>query len=72
VARDDDGDRSLFVTELVRQIRSPGATAEDIFSRTRIGVARASNGQRVPAVFSSLAEDVDLAASTAPTRQSMR
>lgn len=71
VARDDDGDRSLFVAELIRQIRSPGATAEDVFNRTRIGVARASNGQHVPGVFSSLAEDVDLASSTA-SRQSSR
>lgn len=73
VARDDDGDRSLFVAELIRQIRSPGATAENIFNRTRIGVARASNGQHVPGVFSSLAEDVDLASSAAaPSRQSSR
>jgi uncharacterized caspase-like protein len=73
VARDEEGDRSLFVTEFIQQIRSQGSSAEDIFNRTRVGVARASNGARVPGVFSTLIEDVYLAPSkTAPARQSSR
>jgi uncharacterized caspase-like protein len=72
VARDNDGDNSLFVSELLQQIRAHGSTAEDIFNRTRVGVARASNGERVPGVFSSLTENVYFAPSKAAVRQSSR
>lgn len=73
VARDEEGDRSLFVDEFIQQFRSQGSSAEDVFNRTRVGVARASHGARVPGVFSSLPEDVYLAPSkTAPSRQSSR
>jgi formylglycine-generating enzyme required for sulfatase activity len=54
---DSESDNSLFVGELVKELRSPGLTAEEIFSRTRIGVSRASNGDQVPWVSSSLIED---------------
>lgn len=73
VARDEEADRSLFVTELIQQIRSPDSTVEDVFNRTRVSVARASNGARVPGVFSSLTDAAYLApAHTAPLRQSSR
>jgi uncharacterized caspase-like protein len=73
VARDSEGDKSLFVTEFLEQIRRDGVTAEDAFNGTRLGVARASNGERVPGVFSSLTEDVLFAPSKAPlVRESER
>jgi uncharacterized caspase-like protein len=48
------GERSLFVTELLKEMRSLGVTAEDIFNRTRIRVSEASKNEQVPSVFSSL------------------
>ena len=59
VANDTDGENSLFVGELA-------------FNRTRMDVARVSNGEQVPAVFSSLTDYFYFARSdTAPsTRQS--
>ena len=48
---------SIFVTELVKELRSPNQTAEQAFNQTRIGVSRASNNDIVPSVASSLLED---------------
>ena len=53
----NEGDTSLFVSELVKEMRTPGLTAEEIFSRTRIGVSRVSNGEQVPWVSSSLVDE---------------
>jgi formylglycine-generating enzyme required for sulfatase activity len=50
----DDGKGSIFVGELVKEMRSPGQSADKIFSRTRIGVARATKGEQVPWVSSTL------------------
>jgi formylglycine-generating enzyme required for sulfatase activity len=49
--------RSVFTAELVKHLRSPGVTAEEVFHRTRLAVSRASGGAQVPWVASSLAED---------------
>ncbi len=54
---DSSGDHGLFVGELLKQIHVPGLIAEDTFSRTRLGVTRASKGEQVPWISSSLAED---------------
>ncbi len=55
---DVDSNPSLFMGELLKEMRAPApATAEQIFLRTRNGVARASNGERVPWISSSLIED---------------
>jgi hypothetical protein len=35
-----------------------GASAEQVFTRTRIGVSRISDGQQVPTVSSSLVEEI--------------
>jgi len=56
VAYDGDGDHSLLVDELLKEINASTATAEAVFNRTRIGVSRASNGEQVPLVASSLIE----------------
>jgi len=56
---------SVLVTELLNNIGSKAAGAEALFSKTRIAISRASNGEQVPAVSSSLLEDVHLAADVA-------
>jgi formylglycine-generating enzyme required for sulfatase activity len=48
---------SIFIGELVKEMRAPGLTGEEIFSRTRIGVSRLSNGEQVPWVSSSLVDE---------------
>src|SRR5579859_6018851 len=57
VIPDNGGDHSLFVQELLKEIRVPGLTAEETLNRTRVGVTRASRSEQVPWISSSLAED---------------
>jgi formylglycine-generating enzyme required for sulfatase activity len=57
VVREDDGEVSLFVGELGKELRAPNITAEEAFAHTRIGVARASKAERVPWISSSLIEE---------------
>ena len=57
VVADNGGDRSLFVRELLKEIRVPDLTAEETLNRTRVGVTRASRSEQVPWISSSLAED---------------
>jgi uncharacterized caspase-like protein len=54
VANDSDGTNSVFVTELLQEIRSPGISAEAVFNRTRVGVFRMTNGEQLPWVSSSM------------------
>ena len=57
VISDNGGDHSLFVQELLKEIRVPGLMAEETLNRTRVGVTRASHSEQVPWISSSLAED---------------
>src|SRR6201997_4697166 len=57
VVPDSGGDHSLFVQELLKEIRVPDLMAEETLNRTRMGVTRASRGEQVPWISSSLAED---------------
>jgi len=57
VVSDNGGDHSLFVQELLKEIRVPDLMAEETLNRTRVGVTRASRGEQVPWISSSLAED---------------
>ncbi len=57
VVTDGGRDRSLFVQELLKEIRVPDLTAEETLNRTRVGVTRASRSEQVPWISSSLAED---------------
>jgi formylglycine-generating enzyme required for sulfatase activity len=57
VVDDRAGENSLFIGELLKEMRSPGVPAEQVFNRTRVGVSRASNGEQVPWVVSTLIED---------------
>jgi hypothetical protein len=54
VAYDGPGENSLLVGELLKEMLLPGQSAEAVFNHTRLGVSRASNGEQVPQVSSSL------------------
>jgi uncharacterized caspase-like protein len=66
VADDGKGQHSVLVTELLTNIGARDSdkptAAEAIFNKTRIAIAKASEGQQVPSVSSSLLEDVSFAA----------
>ena len=53
---DGTGTNSLFVGELVKELRAPNVAAEEIFNRVRVGVSRASNNEQIPWLSSSLVE----------------
>src|SRR5215210_2587239 len=57
VISDNGSDRSLFVQQLLKEIRVPDLMAEETLNRTRVGVTRASRSEQVPWISSSLAED---------------
>src|SRR5260221_2863453 len=57
VISDNGRDRSLFVRELLKEIRVPDLMAEETLNRTRLCVTRASRQEQVPWISSSLAED---------------
>src|SRR6478735_8682095 len=57
VADDSRGQYSVLVAELLNNLNTqPGA--ETVFNKTRVAISRASEGEQVPAVSSSLLEDV--------------
>ena len=60
VIPDNEGDTSLFVGELVKEMRAPDRGAEDIFNRTRIGVISASKNEQAPQIAMALTEDFSL------------
>ncbi len=57
VINEGTGTNSLFVSELVKELRVPNLTAEQVFNRARVGVSRASNNEQVPWVASSLVDE---------------
>ncbi len=68
VVSDNGSDRSLFVKELLKEIRTPDLMAEETLNRTRVGVTRASRQEQVPWISSSLAEDFSFIPSGAGPR----
>jgi uncharacterized caspase-like protein len=65
VAEDSAGEHSVLVSELLTHLDKPGANAEAIFNKTRIAISRASEGEQVPSVSSSLLEDIRFATADA-------
>ena len=59
VVDDSMGQYSVLVAELLNNLTAQ-AGAETAFNKTRVAVSRASEGEQVPAVSSSLLEDVRL------------
>ena len=56
---DQDGAHSVLVGEFLRSLATQ-VSAETIFNSTRFGVSRISEGGQVPAMSSSLGEDIEL------------
>ena len=57
LVKDSAAERSLFVGELVKEIRGQGVSAEEVFNRTRMGVSRASSNEQNPWISSSLSQE---------------
>ena len=57
VASESKNDHSLFVTELLREVRAPGVNGEQALRNTQAGVIRASNSEQVPWLSSSLTDE---------------
>jgi uncharacterized caspase-like protein len=58
VVDDSQASNSVLVTELLANLDGKDAGAEAVFNKTRQAVSRASDGEQVPSVSSSLLEDV--------------
>jgi uncharacterized caspase-like protein len=58
VADDSDGRHSVLVAELLNHVTEQGAGAETVFNKTRVAIAKATDGEQVPSVSSSLQEEV--------------
>jgi uncharacterized caspase-like protein len=58
VVEDANGKHSALIGELLTQINAKAVGAEAAFTKTRVAVSKASDGEQVPAVSSSLLEDV--------------
>src|SRR5216684_5787921 len=70
VADDSAGPTSVLVTELLNDLNAnldtkTAAGVETVFNKTRVAISRASEGEQVPSVSSSLSEDVRLEAANA-------
>lgn len=57
VVDDVKGEHSVLVSEFLANLDKPGS-AESVFNKTRLAISRASEGDQVPTVSSSLLEDV--------------
>jgi uncharacterized caspase-like protein len=70
VADDSAGPYSVLMTELLNNLNAnldtkTAAGVETVFNKTRVAISRASDGEQVPTVSSSLSEDVRLEAANA-------
>jgi uncharacterized caspase-like protein len=57
VVDDGKGEHSVLVSEFLNNLGKQGS-AESVFNKTRLAISRASEGDQVPTVSSSLLEDV--------------
>jgi len=61
VADDSKGDNSVLIAELLNHLNSQGAPGiESVFNKTRVAISRASDGEQVPSVSSSLTDEIRL------------
>ncbi|WP_395741392.1 caspase family protein [Prosthecobacter sp.] len=65
-ALDGDGTNGLYTEELLKNLRTPGLTVEQVFKRTRAGVLERSKGGQIPAEYSRLVGDDIFLAGPAP------
>jgi uncharacterized caspase-like protein len=61
VADDSEGAHSVLMSELLQNLNAETVSVETVFNKTRVAISRASDGEQVPTVSSSLAEDLGLA-----------
>ena len=61
VADDSEGAHSVLMSELLQNLNAETGGVETVFNKTRVAISRASDGEQVPTVSSSLAEDLRLA-----------
>jgi uncharacterized caspase-like protein len=59
VADDSKGQNSVLVSELLNNFNTQ-AGVESVFNKTRVAISRASDGEQVPTVSSTLIEEVSL------------
>lgn len=57
VASDGEGENGLYTQELLKNMRLPGASIEQVFKQVRIGVQDKTQGKQVPWESSSLVGD---------------
>ena len=57
VVDDGKGEHSVLVGEFLTNLSAQGS-AESVFNKTRVAISRASEGDQVPTISSSLLEDV--------------
>jgi uncharacterized caspase-like protein len=62
VADDSSGQYSVLMAELLNNLNAQAQGAEAVFNKTRVAISRASEGEQVPSVSSSLLEDVSFGA----------
>jgi uncharacterized caspase-like protein len=68
VADDGKGRHSVLMAELLNNLDAQSASGiETVFNKTRIAISRASDGEQVPSVSSSLLEDVHFSAADTAT-----
>jgi uncharacterized caspase-like protein len=58
VADDSQRANSVLMSELLANLNAQAAGVEAVFNKTRVAISRASEGEQVPSVSSSLLEDV--------------
>jgi tetratricopeptide (TPR) repeat protein len=64
VVGDSQNDHSLFATELLRELRVPGVSADQSLRNTQAGVMHASKGEQAPWLSSSMATDFSFTTSS--------
>src|SRR5260221_2732944 len=60
VADDSKGQHSVLMAELLNNLNTQATSAETVFNKTRVAIARSSDGEQVPWVSSALSADVQL------------
>jgi uncharacterized caspase-like protein len=60
VADDSEGAHSVLMSELLNNLNAEAGGVEAVFNKTRVAISRASDGEQVPTVSSSLSTDVQL------------
>ena len=58
VADDSKGENSVLVSELLSNLGKEGSGVESVFNKTRVAISRASDGEQVPSVSSSLTDEI--------------